>query len=94
MDHPGTSGSLQVGNAHRSSLYVTGLRPETGEMELFEKFTTVGPLDSIRMVREMITFRPLGSAYVNFQRTQDGGFNKFYFCLFSFFPVEKRFGLR
>uniref|UniRef100_A0A8D8GH90 Polyadenylate-binding protein n=1 Tax=Culex pipiens TaxID=7175 RepID=A0A8D8GH90_CULPI len=71
MDHPGTSGSLQVGNAHRSSLYVTGLRPETDEMELFEKFTTVGPVDSIRMVREMITFRPLGSAYVNFQRTQD-----------------------
>lgn len=40
-------------------------------MTLFEKFSTVGPVDSIRMVREMITFRPLGSAYVNFQRSQD-----------------------
>lgn len=66
----GTSNS-RINDHRESSLYVTGLHPDTDEMALFEKFSTVGPVDSIRMVREMITFRPLGSAYVNFQRSQD-----------------------
>ena len=56
------------------------LAPDVTEAMLFEKFSSAGPVLSIRVCRDMITRRSLGYAYVNFQQPADG--KKTVFMLF------------
>lgn len=66
-----TGGGPEAASFHTPSLYVGDLANDVNESLLYEVFSAVGPVASIRVCRDAVTRRSLGYAYVNYHQLGD-----------------------